>query len=136
MLRHCSHFQMLSCHTHLVQAHFPPSLQRLELCSTNDKSFCIHSSAEADSLMLQLAGLTHLQHLTLQLESHGVLPSRTMLPVLQHLIVGFSLAGRASLDLSWLHQQPCQELWVHVVHLDPEDTSIVDQLQQLQLCRL
>ena len=138
LLQHCSHLKMLRCHMHLVHAHLPPSLQRLELCSTIDKSFCIHSIAAADSFMLHLAGLAHLQHLTLQLESHGVLPSRTMLPVLQHLIRGFSLAGRASLDLSWLHRQPCQKLWVHVVHFDHEDTSIVDQLQQLhmQLSRL
>ena len=124
LLRECQQLQELSYEGYLLPTAYPPSLQKLTLdLSRHSENYEQYASEDpghlSDGIMLRLASLPDLQHLTLLLGYRtDLLPSvaAQRLPTLHCLRVQFDLmqSKHYGLDIRWLAAQPCKELWVHV----------------------
>ena len=128
----------LLCADLIVPTVYPLCLQELDITlDTMSAHFSQLPGAGrvADALMLNLAHLPHLSRLTLNLGAAAILSTVGQLPELQCLIIDVHLGGRAEMDLSWLHLQPCSKLCLGMIISGSFEVqqSVVRQLQGLQV---
>lgn len=144
LLSFCSHnLTELSLWGTHVPAMLPPSLTKLHVFFSPPER-CGGDFTQPDALLYHAARLQHLTELIISFSPHGapgpvLLTSPIQLPCLKFLYIEHVALNAPELDLSWVLQQPCQDLWVDMI-VDTADLAkhadAVEQLRQVPLTTL